>query len=126
YRYSFTLGDTPLGPHAYLAISSAVSKLSLANTGSGVRLIDPNGDIAYEAPNYGNAKPGESWMQDDAGWKWTLTPTPNAVNILTLPQPKVVTSTALPKKKAATKITAPKITTPKQAKAPATKKTVEQ
>lgn len=123
YRYSFTLGDTPLGPHKYLAIPSAVSKLSLANAGSGVRLIDPTGAIVYEAPNYGDAKEGQSWMQDESGWKWTLTPTPDAANIASAPQPKIATSTttAAKKKAAATKTT--KVTAPKQAKAPAAKKT---
>jgi len=122
YRYSFTLGDTPLGPHMYLAIPSAVSKLSLANTGSGVRLIDPNGAIVYEAPNYGDAKEGQSWMQDDTGWKWTLAPTPGAVNTLSVPQPKVITNSASTTKKKipTTKVT--KVAVPKQAKAPAAKK----
>ena len=121
YRYSFTLGDTPLGPHMYLAIPSAVSKLSLANAGSGVRLIDPNGEVVYETPNYGDAKEGQSWMQDDTGWKWTPTPTPGAANIASAPQPKIATSTAsTTKKKAAAKTS--KITAPKQAKAPAAKK----
>ena len=124
YRYSFTLGDTPLGPHSYLAIPSAVSKLSLANSGSGVRLIDPAGTTAYEVPNYGTAKEGQSWMQDDQGWHWTLTPTPGAANILSMPVPKVAATAAkkAPAKKASTKVTAPKVP-----KAPAAKKkTTEQ
>jgi hypothetical protein len=123
YRYTYTLGDTPLGPHTYLAIPSAVSKLSLANSGSGVRLIDPNGTIAYEAPNYGDAKPGQSWMHDESGWKWSLTPTPSALNILTLPQPKVTTTQAsAAKKKSAAKAAAKKTAAPKQTKAPVAKK----
>lgn len=124
YRYTYTLGETPLGPHMFLAIPSAVSKLSLANSGSGVRLIDPNGSVVHEAPNYGDAKPGQSWMQDEENWKWTLTPTPSAPNLLTTPPPKVVaTTTTSVKKKMATKAaTTKKTTTPKQAKAPAAKK----
>jgi len=121
YRYSYTLGDTPLGPHMYLAIPSAVSKLSLANAGSGVRLLDPTGAVAYEAPNYGDAKEGQSWMQDESGWKWTLIPTPGAENIVSVPQPKVVAISTTTKKKAAAKTT--KVTAPKQPKAPAAKKT---
>lgn len=124
YHYSFTLGDTPLGPHAYLAIPSAVSNVSLSNSGSGVRLIDPNGDIAYEAPNYGEAKEGEAWMLDETGWHWTLSPTPGAANILTVPAPKVVATPAtIPKKKpvaAATKTSTKKVAEPK---IPSAKKT---
>jgi hypothetical protein len=124
YRYTYTLGDTPLGPHMYLAIPSAVSKLSLANSGSGVRLIDPNGQTVYETPNYGDAKAGQSWMQDETGWKWTLTPTPGAANIATAPQPKVVaTATPAVKKKATPKTTTKKASAPKAAKAAAAKKT---
>jgi len=123
YRYTFTLGDTPLGPHMYLAIPSAVSKLSLANTGSGVRLIDPNGETAYEAPNYGDAKAGQSWIHDESEWKWTLTPTPGAANIATVPQPKVAAAAPVVKKKAAAKTTTKKVAVPKPAKAPAAKKT---
>jgi hypothetical protein len=123
YRYTYTLGETLLGPHMYLAIPSAVSKLSLANSGSGVRLIDPYGNTAYEVPNYGDAKPGQSWMQDENGWKWTLTPTPAAANILTTPQPKVTATATIPaKKKSTVTTTAKKATTPKQVKAPAAKK----
>lgn len=121
YRYSYTLGDTPLGPHDYLAIPSAVTHLSLVNSsGSGVRLIDPSGAIAAEVPTYGNAKEGQSWMQDDTGWHWTLTPTPNAENILTLPTPKVVVAAI---KKQPAKTTAAKVAAPKITKAPAAKKT---
>jgi len=123
YRYSFTLGDTPLGPHMYLAIPSAVSKLSLANSGSGVRLLDPSGNVADEVASYGTAKQGQSWMLDGAGWHWSLSPTPNEANILTVIEPKIAPTPAQTpaKKKAAaapkltsTKMTTPKVATPKK------------
>lgn len=121
WRYHFTLGDTPLGAHDYYAVSSAVSKLSLSNSGSGVRLTDPDGQIIFEVPTYGDAKEGQSWMPDNGVWQWTLTPTPNAPNILTVPVSKTAltagtvpkkTTTAKPKaasSKAVAKITAPKL-----------------
>jgi hypothetical protein len=124
YRYTYTLGDTPLGPHMYLAIPSAVSKLSLVNSGSGVRLMDPNNSTVSEV-TYGEAKVGQTWMQDGAGWQWTLSPTPGAANILTLPAPKTTaTTTTTAKKKVATptttktamaKVTVPKATAAKKA-----------
>lgn len=126
YRYTYTLGDTPLGPHAYLAIPSAVSKLSLANSGSGVRLMDPGNAVAAEVLSYGNAPEGQSWMQDETGWHWTLTPTPSTANTLTTPAPKAATAASPTKKTAAAKTSVPKIATPKAvaaAKAPAAKKT---
>jgi hypothetical protein len=126
YRYTYTLGDTPLAPHAYLAIPSAVSKLSLANSGSGVRLINPNGLTVAEVPNYGDAKEGQSWMQDETGWHWSLTPTPYAANILTLPAPKITPlASSAPKKASTAKTAVPKVNTAKTTtpKAPAVKKT---
>ena len=123
WRYHFTLGDTPLGPHDYIAIGSAVTKLSLSNSGSGVRLIDPNGLVAYEVPNYMTAKEGQSWMQDDTGWKWSLTPTPNAPNILTVPAAKTSTTTGTTQKKTTVaKTIAAKIALPKAPKASTAKK----
>lgn len=123
YRYDYILGDTPLPPRGYIAIHSAVSKVSLANSGSGVRLTDPNGSIASEAPNYGDAKEGQSWMQDDTGWRWTLTPTPGAANILTTPAPKITASSTSTKKSTSksTKTNSTKETN-KAAKVPAVKK----
>jgi hypothetical protein len=115
WRYHYTLGDTPLGPHDYFAVRSAVSKLSLSNTGSGVRLIDPSGQVIFEVPTYGSAKEGQAWMSDNGVWQWTLTPTPNAPNILTVPAPKITALTAgtVPKKAAAK----PKTATTKTTKA---------
>lgn len=118
FRYHYTLGDTPLGPQRYLAIPSAVSKLSLANSGSGVRLIDPAGNIVFEVPNYGPAKEGQSWINQEGAWLWTLSPTPSAVNMLTLPPPPKPAAAA-PKKKQAAKAST---STPKTVKAPAAKK----
>jgi len=131
WRYHFTLGDTPLGPHDYYAVSSAVTKLSLSNSGSGVRLIDPNGQTVFEVPTYGDAKEGQAWMPNDGVWQWTLTPTPNAPNILTVPASKpALTAGTVPKKttkpktttsKVAAKIAAPKL--PKATKKTTTKST---
>lgn len=131
WRYHFTLGDTPLGPHDYYAVSSAVTKLSLSNSGSGVRLIDPDGQIVFEVPTYGDAKEGQAWMPNDGAWQWTLTPTPNAPNILTVPAPKAaLTAGTVPKKttkstaaaaKKSTKTAVPKL--PKAAKKTAAPKT---
>lgn len=94
FRYSYTLGDTPLGSYSYLAITSSVSNLSLANSGSGVRLLDPNGTIVYEAASYGKAEEGQSWIQDETGWHWTTTPTPGATNVLSVAAAKSSSSTS--------------------------------
>lgn len=103
FRYSYTLGDTPLGSYSYLAIASSVSNISLANSGSGVRLLDPNGAISYEVASYGNAEEGQSWMQDETGWHWTTTPTPGAANILSVAAAKNSSSSSTSTSKSTTK-----------------------
>lgn len=127
YQYTYTLGDTPLGQHSYYALLSAVSKLSLANSGSGVRLIDPAGNIVAEVPSYGEAKEGQAWITDGSGWHWSLTPTPGAENIATSPEPVVATtSKTATKNSSAAKTTSSKTkttSTSTTAKVPAAKKT---
>ncbi|HVI68929.1 MAG TPA: lamin tail domain-containing protein [Magnetospirillaceae bacterium] len=121
FRYHYTLGDTPLGPQRYLVIPSAVSKLSLANSGSGVRLIDPAGNIVAEVPDYGTAKEGQSWINYQDLWQWTLMPTPGILNVLLLPQPPPPKPIATPKKKLVT-VKAPATAKPKTVKPPSVPK----
>lgn len=111
------LADKIIGPHEYITVTSGESSLSLSNSGTAVQLLDPNGVVLEEAPNYGKANPGQSWMKDTSGWRWSVTVTPLAANLFTLPLPPVTapkTSTA--KKATATttkKVAAAKTTTPK-------------
>ncbi len=125
FRYHYTLGDTPLGPQRYLVIPSAVSKLSLANSGSGVRLIDPAGNVVFEVPDYGGAREGQSWIQYQDIWQWSTTPTAGALNTLSLPPPPAPKPAAAPPKKKATVTKAPATTTPKIPKSPGVKKVTE-
>lgn len=116
YRYHYILGDTSLGPHRYLAIPSAVSHVSLANSGSGVRLLDPLGVVIAEVPSYEAAKEGQSWIYHDQTWQWTLSPTPNAANILSTPPPVISRPTSSSSSKKASPKPA-KTTTPAAPKA---------
>jgi hypothetical protein len=95
WRYKYTLPQTVLEPHAYLALTSGNTKLTLSNSGTGVRLLDPAGNVVDEVASYGKAKTGQSWMLDEAGnWAWTLTPTPGAANQLSAQAPKATTTSA--------------------------------
>ncbi len=116
YRYKYTIEDTSLDPGHYVAITSSQSHLSLTNSGTSVRLLDPNGEVVDEIESYGSAKPGQSWVKTTVGtWQWSLTPTPNAQNALVQAAPKKP-STAPAKKsssKTINKVASAKTTTAK-------------
>jgi hypothetical protein len=100
FRYHFTLGDNVVvEPGTYAAITSAESHLSLTNTGTAVRLLDPSGRVIDEVANYGQAKSAQSWAKTNTGWQWSTTPTPGAANMVTTPP----TTTSASKTSASTK-----------------------
>ncbi len=86
YSYSYTFGDVLLPPLSYTTYKSVETNLTLSNSGGAVRLIDPNGEIASDIV-YTEAKTAWSYMLEQAtnAWLWTTTPTPDAVNLYTLP-----------------------------------------
>jgi hypothetical protein len=86
WRYSYTLPTLTLASGTYIALYSAQTKLTLSNSGTAVRLLDPNKEPVNEVPSYGAAKTGQSWMVDESSkWEWTTTPTPGAQNNLAIP-----------------------------------------
>lgn len=118
---------TRIAPRAFLAFTSEVTGLNLANSGSHVVLISPDGDVVTET-TYGTAKEGQAWTFANAVWQWTTTPTAGSDNTLTLPVPVVKTAvqqkaaamakvkTATSKKQAATKKSAAKVAKQKKEK----------
>ncbi len=119
--YTFPSG-TVLDPLGYKAFYSADTKLSLSNSGSQVRLRDPNGGLLFETAAYGTAKDGQAWVSVDGIWQWTTSATPGLANILAVPV--VATKATATKTKAATtkKAAAAKTTKAKTTKAKAAKK----
>lgn len=107
FQNKVTLGDEAIAAHGYHLVTSGETSLSLVNTGTAVQLVDPSGHILEEAPHYGQAKAGQSWMKDGSGWHWSTSPTPLAVNILSLPPPEE--PKPAPAKKAAAKSTTKKV-----------------
>jgi predicted extracellular nuclease len=86
WSHSYILHSQTIVPHGYVALRAEQTHLSLSNSGSGVRLYDPNGLLLAEAPTYGKAQTGNSWVPNDDGtWVWTTTPTPGSQNIITVP-----------------------------------------
>lgn len=123
FRYRYVLPDITLGPGEYLVIMSEESGLSLSNSGTAVRMLDPNLVVVDEVQSYGKAQEGQSWAIAQSGsWQWTTTLTPGAANQLTVPVKPVkaaAASTAKTTKKAAT-ATKSKVATATKAKDTAT------
>ncbi len=70
--------------NGYLALKSATTKISLANTGSTVSLLDPAKAQMGDAVTYKTAPTGSSWNKPDTGvWGWSTTPTPGEANQIT-------------------------------------------
>ena len=125
WRYKFTIPELVLNPDSYVALYSAQTKLTLSNSGTEVRLLDPNGVVVDQISSYGTAKTGQGWMVDtDGAWQWTTGPTPGAPNNLVVEASAVKTTTiskttaakttkTTTAKKSATTTTKPKSTTSK-------------
>lgn len=127
YTYSYILGDITLQPGEYYAVSRADSKLTLSNSSSRARILDPNDEVLFETDPYDKSYQGQSWHLYDGVWQWTTTPTPSAPNLqLSLGGASAVAAkvTAKPAaKKSATKKTSTKKSKATAAKASATKST---
>ncbi|HSX35122.1 MAG TPA: lamin tail domain-containing protein [Candidatus Saccharimonadales bacterium] len=80
--YTFPAG-TQLPGGSYMAFFSAVTGLSLSNSGGQVTLLDPTGTTLSASDPYGTAKDNQAWAVTAGKWQWTLTPTPNAANTFT-------------------------------------------
>ena len=74
---------TNLGPKSFTSFFSSQTGLSLSNGGGQVALLDPTGASTNQTRPYGVAKPGQGWALASGEWYWTLTPTPNAANVIT-------------------------------------------
>jgi hypothetical protein len=97
-RYTFPQG-TALAGLSFKAYFSVDTKLSLSNSGSTVRLLDPFGNAIATADPYTTAKDGQAWARANGIWSWTTTPTPNAPNAIAAPvsAPKKAASTSTTK-----------------------------
>jgi hypothetical protein len=118
WTYKYTISDVTIDPYGYVALTSAQTHLSLSNSGSGVRLYDPAGNLVSEAPSYGKAQTGNSWAKGaDGQWGWSTKPTPGAQNILEAPvltgSTKAAAGTAAKKTTAKAASSTKKAATPK-------------
>lgn len=121
FQNKVTIGDIVIPAGGFATITSGESTLSLSNAGTALQLIDPAGHVLEEAPTYGTAKAGQSWMKNQDGWHWSSSPTPGALNILTLPPQPPVKAATVKKATSTKKVAAAKTPAPKTPKTSAPK-----
>jgi hypothetical protein len=98
-KYTFPSG-TSLQPQKFTAFYSKNTGLSLSNTSSQVKLIDPLGNSLSASEVYGTAKDGLAWAQAKGKWYWTASLTPGAANVIKAPTTTKAGSKAAAKKPA--------------------------
>lgn len=87
HNFSFAV-ETSLPPQSFTAFYASVTGLSLSNTTSQVKLLDPFGNSISSTDRYSNAKDGQAWALANGTWFWTTTGTPGAANIINQPVSK--------------------------------------
>jgi hypothetical protein len=93
--HSYTFPDgTVLPPQSFKAFKSETTHLSLNNSGGQVWLVDPLDHTVTQSDVYGAAKDGQSWVNADGKWQWTLQATPDAANKIAAPAGSASTKTA--------------------------------
>lgn len=102
---------------SYITFYSSATKITLNNDGDAVELLDRTGTLISQTPNCEKGESGWSFALAGKEWGWTLSPTPNAENLILLETDNGAVTTA--KKKA----TASKSKSKKTTKGPTVKKT---
>ncbi len=78
--YTF-LERTKIGPKGFLILSRPTTKITLNNSGDGLNLIQPNGNI-LDTMNYEKAPRAQSYNLTETGWLWSTILTPGTTNII--------------------------------------------
>ena len=81
--YTFPQG-TKISGNGFLLLKRPTTKITLQNSGDGLNLIQPDGNIIYNI-TYGKAPQGQSYNQTNEMWDWSTTLTPGQTNIITQP-----------------------------------------
>lgn len=84
HSYKFPAG-TVLPAHGFTAFYSAVTGLSLSNSGGQAKLLDPFGSSISATGVYDTAKDGVAWALANGKWYWTTKLTPGAANVINQP-----------------------------------------
>lgn len=81
FNYSYTLPAIQIASKSYLALDSAQTNLTLSNTSSVARVLDPGGAVNHTSDIYDKVGEGESWALVDGEWVVTDQVTPNEPNL---------------------------------------------
>lgn len=81
FTYSYTFGDITLQPGEYYALSRKDSNLTLSNTSSQARILNPDDEIFFQTEPYDQSNQAQSWQLYDGIWQWSNVPTPSSQNI---------------------------------------------
>ncbi len=84
HTFSEGIKITALG---YLVLKRPETKIILNNSGDGLELIQPNGNV-LDSINFGKAPQNQSYNKTPSGWDWNNILTPGAKNITSSPQGK--------------------------------------
>lgn len=84
HSYTFPAGNS-LPPQGFTAFYSKDTGLSLSNTSSQARLLDPFGNSISASEAYGIAKDGQAWALAKGKWYWTTDLTPGKANVIKQP-----------------------------------------
>ena len=82
--YTFPKGIS-MQPQEFLVLRRPISKITLNNSGDGLRLSHPDKTIV-DTVNYGSVSQGESFNRTKSGWVWSSTLTPGSANIVPIKQ----------------------------------------
>ena len=82
--YTFPTG-TMLPAKSFTTFSSADTNLTLSNSGSQAKLLDPSGNVISQSDSYSSAAEGQSWALANGKWYWTKTVTPSQANVINSP-----------------------------------------
>ncbi|OGB74196.1 hypothetical protein A2V68_00235 [candidate division Kazan bacterium RBG_13_50_9] len=90
----YTIGqDLIIEAGRYLSLNKPETHISLNDSGDYVRLIQPDGNVLRETPNYGSAIKGRSYAFIGNQWQRTARVTRNQANILELPDDEAAEDT---------------------------------
>jgi hypothetical protein len=121
--HDHTLADnTSIPAKGFVALYSRDTKLTLTNTGSRARLLDPDDAVVSESEAYAAAPEGQAWILENGTWQWSTAVTPGGLNILAAPVTAAKTTKASAAKTAAAKTATAKTAA---AKKPAAAKTAK-
>ncbi len=81
FNYSYTLPSTQISPKSYLALNSSQTNLTLSNTSSAARVLNPAGSVIHTSESYNSIGEDESWALVEGEWVATDRVTPDEPNL---------------------------------------------